>query len=156
MPEQQLATGINIDVSQEKKKPRLLCLLFCDYTNLTKDDKPNLIGVFDRIFVDPEKRKTPQFVVFVRVAEVMNAFDITGFGPDEQPALQIKSVPRPQAYTDGLPRQVQTAIVLQFEVKDEGVFWFDISYEGVSLGGAGLTIQFRETEDKQGGTDTYI
>ncbi len=38
----------------------------------------------------------------------------------------------------------------------EGVYWFDVSFKGQSVGGAALVIEFRETEDKAGGTDTYI
>lgn len=146
----------NIDVSVERGKARLLALLFCDFTNTTNDKKPNLLGVFDRIYVDPEQPITPPFVAFIRVAEVTDSFDITMIGPDDLPAFQIKSVPSGTAFTEGLPRQVQTAILLQFEIKREGVFWLDISYRGVSLGGAGLTIEYRKGEVKQSGTDTYI
>jgi hypothetical protein len=151
-----VAPSVDIEVSIEKQKPRLLALLFCDFTNTTNDDKPNLLGVFDRIFVDPEKRMTPPFVVFVRVAEVSEPFKITMIGPDSVPALQVTSQPIDTAHTEGLPRQVQSFLVLQFEAKMQGVFWFDISYKDKTLGGAGLTIQYRKMEGKQSGTDTYI
>jgi len=157
MPEQPVAApSINVDVSTEKAKPRLLALLFCDFTNMTKDDKPNLLGVFDRIYVDPEKKLTPHFVVFIRVAEVTEPFEITVIAPDGGVGPQIKSSLEGAQFTEGLPRQVQTALLLQFEIKTEGVYWFDVSYKGETLGGAGLTIQFRETEGKHSGTDTYI
>ena len=146
----------NIDVAQERLKPRLLALLFCDFTNVTKDDKPNLLGVFDRIFVDPEKRTTPPFVIFVRVAEVAEAFNITLFDSDNQPAVSIVSVPRSQVDSEGMPRQTQTALAVQFKTEKAGTFWCDVSYKGVSLGGAGLVIEYRRSEDNNGGTDTFI
>jgi hypothetical protein len=147
----------NIDVSQERGKPRLLALLFCDFTNLTKDDKPNLLGVFDRIFVDPEKRTTPPFAIFVRVAEVVEAFHVTFFDPDNQPAFSVLSVPpSTQVYSEGLPRQLQTALAVQFKTEKAGPFWCDVSYKGQSLGGAGLVVEYRKVEDKNSGTDTYI
>src|SRR5450432_3853051 len=146
-----IALGVNFELAAERRKPRLLALLFCDFTNMTKDDKPNLLGVFDRIYVDAEKRMTPPFAVFARVAEVIDGFDITVFGPDDLPAIQVKSVPGAGFNEEGLPRQIQTALMFRFEVHKEGTFWFDISYKGVSLGGAGLPIQYRKTEDKDGG-----
>jgi hypothetical protein len=156
---EQLAVPVvatNIDASQERAKPRLLSLLFCDFSNITNDGKPNLFGVFDRIFIDPKNPTTPPFVVFVRVAEVVEGFDITIFDPNNEPAMGIKSVAREAKYTEGFPRQLQTALRLQFDTKKQGVFWVDVAYKGVSLGGAGLTIEFRETEAKDGGTDTYV
>lgn len=146
----------NVDVSKERPKPRLLALLFCDFSNLTKDDKPNLLGVFDRIFVDPEKKTTPPFAIFVRVAEVVDAFNITLFDPDNQPAFSVLSVPQAQVYTEGLPRQTQTALAVQFKTEKAGPFWCDVSYKGESLGGAGLVIEYRKSEDKNSGTDTYV
>lgn len=43
-----------------------------------------------------------------------------------------------------------------FHVSTEGVYWFAVLFKGQSLGGAALAIEFRETEDKEGGTDTYV
>ena|SRR5688572_8221958 len=151
-----VATSVKLNVAEEKKKPRLLALLFCDFTSLTKDDKPNLLGVFDRIYIDRNNPHTPPFAVFVRVAEAIEPFQMTMFGPDDLPAFQIKSVPSQVEYTEGLPRQIQTAFVVKFEVKAEGVFWFDVSYQGNSLGGAGLHIQYREVEGGHSGTESYI
>jgi hypothetical protein len=146
---------IDLDIELERKRPRLLALLFCDFSSLAKDDKANLLGIFDRIYVDKEKPITPTFVAFVRVAEVTNSFDITMIAPDNSRVFSIKLQVPPVDFTKSLPRQAQAAQLLQFEVQQEGVYWVDVSYEGKSLGGGGLTIEFRRTEEKEGGTDTY-
>jgi hypothetical protein len=156
MPEEVFAQpNVNVDLSTERKKPRLLSLLFCDFASITKDDKVNLLGIFDRIYIDPEQKTTPNFVIFIRVGELAEGFATTVFGPDDLPVLQLFSVPQ-EPFTPNLPRQVQTLITLRLKVEKEGVYWFDISYRGASLGGAGLVIEYRKTEDKQSGTDTYI
>lgn len=147
---------VDVDVAEERKKPRLLALLFCDYANFTKDDKVNLVGIFDRIYVDPEQKLTPRFIMFVRAAEITEGFVNTVFAPNDTPAIQaITTIDSKVKFSEHLPRQVQSLISLQFGITIPGVYWFDISYEGKSLGGAALTIEYRPTEDKQGGTDTY-
>ena len=150
-----VSASVDIELSKERKKPRLLALLFCDFASIAKDDKINLLGTFDKIYVDPEKRTTPMFVVYVRVAEVSEAFAITVFGPDDLPTLQMFSVP-PSAFTEGLPRQVQTIIRFQFKLEKEGTYWFDISYQGSSLGGAGLPIEYRPGKEQESGTESYV
>ena len=156
MPEEVFAQpNVSVDPATERQKPRLLSLLFCDFASITKHDKVNLLGIFDRIYIDPEQKTTPNFVVFIRVGELVEGFATTVFGPDDLPVLQLFSVPQ-KPFTPNLPRQVQTLITLRLTVEKEGVYWFDISHGGTSLGGAGLVVEFRKTEDKQSGTDTYI
>jgi hypothetical protein len=149
---------VDIDVAEERLRPRLLALLFCDFASFTKDEKVNLLGVFDRVFVDPEERQSPTFIMYVRVAEALEGLTHTIFGPTNQPVLQAVIGPPAQVKERvcNRPQQVQALIALQFKAEIEGVFWFDISYRGKSLGGAGLVVEYRKTEDKQGGTDTYV
>ena len=153
----------HVDLSQERSKPRLLALLFCDHINQTVDGKANLIGVFDRIFVHPEKKRTPRFALFVRFAETLNGpVVLTVFGPKGEPvfgfqfdanAAQFEALPERRAE---YPRQVQALLGMQFEAGTEGVYWFDISYMSQSLGGAGLPVEFIKEGEKASGTDTFV
>ncbi|HKZ79363.1 MAG TPA: hypothetical protein VJ124_13900 [Pyrinomonadaceae bacterium] len=51
----------HVNVPEERKRPRLLSILFCDFASFTIDKKVNLLGIFDRIYVHPEQKKTPVF-----------------------------------------------------------------------------------------------
>ena len=147
----------SIDVAAERKKPRLLSLLFCDFANSTHDKKVNLLGVFDRIFVHPETKQTPVFTLYVRTAETVGErLTVTLFNPAGKPGLGFQFGGEEQTYTPNLPAQIQLVIGLQFKAETEGPYWFDISYKGVSLGGAGLVVEHRAVEAHHGGTDTYI
>ncbi len=55
-----------------------------------------------------------------------------------------------------LPAHVQSTVSIQFPVTMEGVYWFNVFYKGKSLGGGDLVIEYRDTKEKTGGTDTYI
>ena len=148
----------NIVVAEERKRPRLLGLIFCDFASTTKDDKPNLLGVFDSIVVDRERRITPPFVVYIRVAELADTFVTTVFNPDEVPVVQFRSVIAPVDSTSpSLPRQAQTLLPIQIsDIRKEGVYWFDVSYQGNSIGGAGLPIHYKKEGDQTSGTQTYV
>ncbi len=149
----------NIVVAEERKRPRLLALLFCDFVNTTKDDKPNLVGVFDSMAVDRTVRTTSHFCVYIRVAEITDGFVTTVIDGDNKPILQIRSVVqvREDQFTPGLPRQTQTILRLQISnIEKEGVFWFDVSHKGNSLGGAGLPVSYIPEGGKGGGSGTYI
>lgn len=148
----------SFNVADARKRPRLLALLFCNHTNTTKDDKANLIGVFDRVFVHPEVKKTPQFVIFIRTAETtQEPMLLSVFNPDGTPAVafEFASDVTEHKFTPDRPAQVQFIAGMRFDVGADGIYWFDVSYKGESIGGAGLVVEFRETEDKEGGTDTY-
>jgi len=141
----------------EREKPRLLSLLLCGFSNFTIDKKVNLLGVFDRIYVPPENKRTPVFTLFVRTAEAIEEpLAVTLFTPDNKLGMAFQFGGEPQVYTPGLPAQVQLAIGIQFIAEVQGPYWFDISYKGISLGGAGLVVEHRAMEEKHGGTDTYI
>jgi hypothetical protein len=143
----------------EHGKPRLLALVFCDYLSWTKDDKANLLGIFDRIYVHPDRKVTPTFALFIRSAETTEeGISIRVFAPDggEIIALDWKGVDSSIPFTPNLPAHVQSSTQIQFVAHQEGVYWFAAFYKGEPLGGAGLVVEYRQTEDKQSGTDTYI
>jgi hypothetical protein len=157
------AQATHINLSDEKLKPRLLALLFCDYMNRTDEGKINLIGIFDRIYVHPEKKKTPRFGLYIRFAEALDGpVTLTVFEPMGQPVFGLQFDPNvPQFEADPerrseYPRQIQSILVMQFEAKIEGVYWFDISYRSQSLGGASLPIEFIKEGENVSGTDTFV
>jgi hypothetical protein len=140
-----------------RKAPRLLALLFCDYVNSTNDGKVNLLGAFDRIMVHPEKRLSPPFIVFARAAEAIKSpLWLTILDPDNQPQAEVRFDP-PQMPADrdpGLPNQIQFMLQMGMKFAKNGTYWFDVSYEGESLGGAGLVVgQTGAKEDAA--TDTF-
>jgi hypothetical protein len=145
-----------VDLATERSKPRVLSLLFCDFASFTIDKKVNLLGIFDRIFVHPEKKQTPIFTLFIRTAETIEErLTVTLFRPDGKPGLGFQFGGQKQTYTPNLPAQIQLLIGLQFVAEIEGAYWFDVSYKEKSIGGAGLVVEYR-TEQKEHGTDTYV
>lgn len=141
-----------------RKEPRLLALLFCDYINTTGDDKVNLLGVFDRIWVHREGRLSPRFVVFGRVAEAFKSpLWLTVLDPDNEPKAEIRFDPpkMPSDRDPNLPNQIQFMLYTRMKFDKDGTYWFDISYEGNSLGGAGLAIGHIEGGAVDATTDTF-
>src|SRR5438270_374416 len=82
LPEEAKVLPRLIDAAQERKKPRLVTILFFDFSNETRERKLNLLGVFDRLFVAPETKKSHQFGIFLRIAQVYNdRVEVTIYGP---------------------------------------------------------------------------
>lgn len=152
------ADNIKVDTLKEWQRPRLVSILFCDSYKLSDDDKADLIGIFDRVYVHPERKQTPPFTIFVRTAETTDGrLQVLCHAPSgEIPTRIIFSGAARAEFTPNLPANYQCIVYMNpFLVDAEGVYWFDVSFKGQSLGGAALVIEFRETEDKTGGTDTY-
>lgn len=148
---------VSTSIAQERKKPRLLSIVFCDFASFTKEDKTNLLGIFDRVFVHPEVKQTPRFVLFVRTAETIeDQIQVTAIDPQGNVNLGFSYGGEKHEFTPNLPAQMQLVIDVQFIASIEGLYWFDVSYKGKSLGGAGLVVEYRQMEEKEGGTDTYI
>ncbi len=146
-----------LDLPRVRKAPRLLSLLFCDFTNTTNDNKTNLLGIFDRVFVHPEKKQSPRFIVYGRVAEALQSpLVLRVFDPDNTPQAELSFEP-PAMPTDrdpNLPNQIQFMLSLAMKFEKQGTYWFDISYQDSSLGGAGLVVG-HTAGGKDSGTDTF-
>jgi len=155
----EIAGNTKVDTPKEWQQPRLLSILFCDSCKVTDDGKTDVIGIFDRIYVHPEVRVTPPFMLFTRTAETADGImQIVCYAPDGKipTVVDFERVPKSE-YTPNLPANYQGITTMNpFYVYSEGVYWFGVFFKGQALGGAGLVVEFRETEDKQGGTDTYI
>ncbi len=146
---------INIDVAQEVKKPRLQAVLFCDYSSDSIDNKANLLGIFDRIYVHPDKKATPEFELYVRTVETLGRLKVSIIDPSGNLVSVITYSEKGERTTPNLPLLVELQATVRFKASVEGVYWFDVSCEGESLGGAGLAVAFRTSEGKNE-TDTYI
>ena len=137
----------NIDLAKELKKPRLVSVLFCDFANQTVEGKLNLLGIFDRIFVDPELKKTPPVGFFVRTGGTFDGpVEITILDPNDQMVAVLSFAADDMSKTEGKHFQMQVVGKVQFPTSTEGLYWFDISYQGESLGGTGLQIEYRKLE----------
>jgi hypothetical protein len=150
-----------LDIPATRKQARLLSLLFCDFANRTGDDKVNLLGIFDRVYVHPEIRKSPPFVLYARAAEAFeDSLWVRVFDPDNQPLVEVRFdvnlAPPRLEHEEGWPKQIQFLLPIQLTLKKEGVYWFDIAYRDFSLGGAGLVVKFRKIEEGESGTDTFL
>ncbi|HEV2880577.1 MAG TPA: hypothetical protein VGX24_04660 [Pyrinomonadaceae bacterium] len=159
MPEQLPIAGTKpIDIEKERATPRLVSLLFCDFWNQAEDGKINLIGIFDRIYVHSKGRLTPYFVLFIRsVDTIEESLKVRVFAPDDSPVVGIDFDDfDASVFTPNLPANVQSILKIRFPVESQGVYWFNVFYKGESLGGAGLVVEYRETEGRKGGTDTYV
>lgn len=153
------AVNTKADAIKEWQRPLLVSLLFCDSCDLREDGKANVIGIFDRIYIHPDIRLTPPFMLFVRTAETTGGIiQIICRDPDGRIPTVVNFTSAPASeFSPKLPANVQGIVTMNpFFAYTEGVYWFEVLFEGQALGGAALVIEFRETEDKKGGTDTYI
>jgi hypothetical protein len=141
---------VTIDPAAERARPRLIALLLCDYLNQTAEKKYNLMGTFDRIVVDAEKRTTPNFMLYVRTNHIgLGEMQVVIFGPSNAVVGgMLTEVRRQEDVPDDAPEVLQFALQVQFTVEEPGEHWIDISHNGVSIGGAPLTIEYRSEETK--------
>lgn len=147
MPKPSAVFNVDVDVKKERGKPRLVSLLFFDYSNVTKTDKLNLLGVYDQIYVDHITKKTTPIGVFVRVCKAWEfPITVTIFDPDNKAIGGVAFSVSAEQRMEGKD-QLQSVGNLQFQATTEGNYWFDISYGGKSLGGAPLLLKFRDLKE---------
>jgi hypothetical protein len=141
----------SFDIEAAKAKPVLVALLFFDYANQTSEGKVNLLGIFDRIFVDPNEKKTVPFGLFVRTNETLDSpVKIVIISPENKIVGNLEyELPRKSAPVTEKQKQVMMQVMLQvqFAAPLEGGYWFDVSFEGQSLGGAPLTVAYRDLKE---------
>ncbi len=138
----------SFDIEATKAVARLSALLFFDYANQTGDGKVNLLGVFDRIFVDTDEKKTLPFGVFVRTHETLDSpVKVSVISPENkavgnfQYELARKDVVLPEGQKFVM---MQVMLQVHFDAPLEGSYWVDVSFQGQSLGGAPLTVAYRD------------
>lgn len=142
---------VNIDVAQERGKPRLLAILFCEYAGIAQDTKHFFVGSFERFTFGPiEAKITTSFFLFVRTSETRDGrLQIAVIDPKGKVIMAMAFLVQPEGFTDDTPATVQFLDRIQFAVPIEGVYWFDVSYKGESLGGAPLVIEFLKQEESK-------
>jgi hypothetical protein len=138
----------NIDAARERKKARLVSLTFCMYFSVDQQGRNNLIGCFDRIYADPATKQTGQFILVVRTAETRKGELVASIlDPTNRPvAAVIFEAPDTEVPLD-MPMHLQSYGPMNFNAPAEGVYWVDVSYQGRSLGGESLTVEFRKPEE---------
>lgn len=145
---------VNIDVAKERGTTRLISFLFFDYSNRTATNKLNLMGIFDRILVNQETKKTHPFGVFIRTAFTWDRpVNVTAFNPSGEPLAgfiyQIDSAQFPQ---EKRLSTTQVVFAFEFETPVEGRYWLDVSFDGQSIGGCDLLVEFRKGHGLDGNT----
>jgi hypothetical protein len=136
------------DIAEERKKPHLVALLFCHFYNMDVEGRSNISGCFDRIFVDPAKKQTGQFTILIRTYETRKeGLTVTISDPKNKVVAAILFDPPEKLPTDK-PMHVQAFGPINFNVRSEGVYWVDVSYQDKSLGGDSLTIEYRKQDEK--------
>lgn len=144
---------VPIDLVQEREKPRLLSILFFDFYSETKEGKLNLLGIFDRLFVDPSRKRTMPIGIFVRTAQAFGAnIKCEIHSPEGIVTGGFNfMVPASARLPDGTqPIQAQILARLEFNAPVDGTYWFAISFAGQVLGGAPLVIQYKDPKELEG------
>lgn len=145
---------VDIDVlTSQRDGPHLEAMVFADYAARTTDGKATVAGIFDRVFIDPDKRASGRFFVYMRTVETLDA-------PVEMKVVDPKGRVVAQGSTSIIdtatfaeapfPKSVSSSFPLNLQLGPEGVdgpYWFEILYKGRSLGGAVLRVEFRRQED---------
>lgn len=144
----------DIDVVTDRlNAPRLEALLFADYAVRGKDLKATVAGVFDRVLIDPEKKVSGRFFVFLRAIETIeDSIEIRVIDPKGRVVANgTTGIEEPDALIGQLaPRSITAIFPLALTLGPEGVegmYWFEISYKGLALGGSGLRVEFHKKED---------
>lgn len=142
---------ISIVASEELKKPRLEAILFCEYASRT--DKGTLVlgSCFDRfLFEKDENKVTTPFYLLVKTGETTQGeLQIAIIDPNNTVILAFSLSVGEKEFLPDYPASVQFLERIQFPVPVEGNYWIDVSYQGKSLGGTPLIVEFDKEEVKQ-------
>jgi len=141
-------TTANMSLAESRKQPSIIALLFCDYAKTSPEGKLNISGIFDRIFVDPDIKKTPTFYVFLKLQEVFGSAEFHILNPAGKIiGAALYEVKQDAAKSDELNFTQASIRFMELETEEEGLYWFEIVYKGHSLGGTGLKVEFKKREN---------
>ena len=151
MPDnEQIEPPVGIEPSKAKNEPSLVSLLFFNFINETKEGKVNLLGVFDRIYVDPETKVSLPFGVFVRVANAFGApVRCDAFTPDNSfvGGLMLLAEEGFKLPDGRKPIQIQIAGHMKLTTPVEGTYWFVVSYKEKVLGACPLLVEYKDLKE---------
>lgn len=142
----------NIDANAERKRPRLVAILFCMFFSADAQGRFNHLGCFDRIFVDPTTRETGQFTLVVRTAETREKGVVITFLDPSNNVLAAVVFDEPVSAPTDKTMHLQYSGSIGFTATTEGSYWIDVSYKGESIGGESLNIAFGKPPDVEGKT----
>lgn len=150
---EKIEAPVGIDLSSIKDKPQLVSLLFYNFVNETKENKLNLIDIFDRLYVDINTKISTPFGVFIRVVNALGSpvrCDV--FSPENVFTGGLSfSVRRDYTLEDGRkPIQMQVAGHMVLRTPIQGTYWFIVSYEGKVLGACPLLVEHKNLEELKG------
>jgi hypothetical protein len=141
---------VDIDVLTRKREAaRLEGILFADYAVVGSDGKATVAGIFERVFVDPEKRETGRFFVYVKTVEATEAaIELTIIDPKGRVVATATGAVEPPALVD-LPKPRRLTMIFPFGLTlgpegVDGLYWFEVKYKGQFLGDAVLNLEFRK------------
>lgn len=132
-----------LDLGSEVARPRLLSILFCDWSNQTIEKKINLIGIFDSIKVSRPDGETPPFTLYLRMCNVKAGnlmVDIFSPSGDRIGHAEFEFQQDDQDDVGWIPN-LQTVTPMFFASRESGMYWFAVSLDGEVLGGAGLRVE---------------
>lgn len=148
MPDQEtVEPQINVDVAQERDRPRVVAILFHDFHNLTQEGKHNFLGVFDQIIVPADKKRTTPLGFFLRLANTFDSIvEVAIFNPSNKQVGGF-SFSAGEKEKDGKKlTQMQLGGAVEFDTPEEGDYWVNVSYQGQSIGGHRLRVELKESE----------
>ena len=140
-----------IDIEARFAEPRLVAMLFCDHANVTKENKYNLIGTFDRVSVRPsadDTPNTPPFFLYLRVRATVDSLTLRVYQPDGSLVATALLAAVERVGSARETHFMQMAQRLQFEVPVPGDYWLEVIYRGQPLGGATMTVEYLEGKDE--------
>jgi hypothetical protein len=140
---------VSINVDEERKRPRLEAILFCEYASKSTTETPVFAGCFDRLYFSKEEAKvTSNFYLYVQTGETRRGdLQIAIFSPNDELHFAIAfDMGDEQEYLPKYPAQAKVLQRIRFPVPVEGNYWFDVSNNGKSLGGRALIIEFEKEE----------
>lgn len=145
--EEPLPFTSDVNTAEERKKPHLIALSFCDFISFDQTGKINLLGCFDRIYRNKEEKSTGAFYLYVRTAGIREGqIAVTFFDAKDEPVAQVGYLIEPDQIQPDQPSHVQFYGRIGFEVEELGDYWVDVAWDNKSVGGRHLTISEREEE----------
>ena len=107
------------------------------------------MGSFERFTFSPiEARVTPPFQVFIRTSQTREGrFQTTVLDPNGKIVLGLAFSVNKTSFSEDMPATVDFLDRIQIPVPIEGTYWFDVSFNGESLGGAPLVVVFEKHEE---------
>ena len=122
-----------VDLTGQVERPRLLAFLFADYAETTVSGKAVVAGVFDRLFLQPDKATS--FYIYVRIAQAAESPIVVTILDPMGNSLGNMILKMPDdAVIKAVPAYMQAAMQIAIPLSEPGLYWFSVMYKGSELG----------------------